>query len=106
MSSLLNGWSEKIILQKYTTEIIDYESVNTVVNISFLGSVQPFNSQELQVLDINQKTFQWLKIYTSNKQSLNVGDRIKYKGKTFKIMESTDWSVSGYFKYILCEDYA
>ncbi len=106
MQDALNGWEEKIILVKLSS-LIDDEGLAVTIEtpFSFMGTIQPLKPTELQVSSSGQRKFEWWQIHTRFKihDVVSPSERIRFKGKAYKVMLQNDYSRNGYLEYHLIE---
>jgi len=101
----LNGWESGIDLIKITQTVVDFETVETEVISSFKGVIQPLGPEKLNIKPIELRSWKWLQIHTRTELSLETNDRIQYAGERYKVMETLDYSLNGYFEYHVIEDF-
>lgn len=106
MQDALNGWEEKIILVKLTTTIdSDGLAITTEIPFSFMGTIQPLKPTELQVSSSGQRKFEWWQVHTRFKlhDVVSPSERIRFKGRDYKVMLQNDYNRNGYLEYHLIQ---
>jgi len=106
MQDALNGWEEKIVLVKFTT-VVNSDGIAETASIplSFMGTIQPLKPTELQVSSSGQRKFEWWMIHTRFKlhDVVTPSERIRFKGKDYKVMLQNDYNRNGYQEYHLIQ---
>lgn len=105
LSSALGNWQYPITLVKITQSIEDYQVVNINEELNFQGVIQPLSPKELVIKPISERSWEWLQIHTEVDLAISTNDRVKYNGKTYKVMLQNDYTPYGYIEYHLVKDY-
>ena len=106
MQDAFNGWEEKIILLKLSTSIDDDGIATTTEKpLVFFGVIQPLKPIELQVSSSGQRKFEWWQVHTRYRlhDVVEPSERIRFKGKVYKVMLQNDYDRNGYYEYHLIE---
>lgn len=106
MSSILTSWE-----QSFTFEKIQYTSdgmggfTQTATPYNYRGVITSPNSNDLENLPEGYR--QWAKytIYTKTSISVNGGDKFLFQGVKYKIIDKTNNSLYGFYKYFLIQDF-
>lgn len=101
----IKKWQTDITLIKITESIVDFEVSEVETEYSFKGVVQPLSLQELKAKPEGERHWQWLMIHTQINIELEVGDKIKYQDKDFKVMGKKDYELNNYYEYHIVKDY-
>lgn len=70
------------------------------------GVIQPGKGEKLDILAGGERSWDSALLHTTPDFNVPTDARIRVKGKTFRIVVRADWSVNGYMRYELAEDYA
>jgi hypothetical protein len=106
VQNALNGWEQTINLDK-VTQIVDSSGYVTEIlqRFAFKGVIQPFSPRELQLKPEGERAWEWLKVHTKNKLSVNPGEYVIYNGIKYRVMQSNNYNVYGYFEYQIVNTY-
>lgn len=106
VSEAFDGWTSTIKIVKIKQTIVDALVVNSEVPVSFQGVVQPLSPNQLKLKDEGLRSWEWILIHvTSGKLDLVTNDVIVYNCKKYKVMNTMDWSQSGYVEYHCVEEF-
>lgn len=107
MNTTLRGWEVPLIIQKIIQGIVDGEKTETVKTYKFRGVWQPLRAEELQAIpDMGMRSWEWIWIHAeAGSLNLETGDKVKFLGKRFKIMQVKDYSLNSFVEYMLVRDY-
>jgi hypothetical protein len=106
MQDALNGWEEKITLVKLVNTNDDDGILVTIeIPLTFMGTIQPLKPTELQVSSSGQRKFEWWQVHTRFKlhDVVNPSERVRFKGKVYKVMLQNDYNRNGYIEYHLIQ---
>lgn len=101
----LFGWQSVITLVKIEQSAVNYKNIETETVMTFKGVVQPADKEKLKISAIGERSWRALMIHTQEALFLNTGDKVEYSGVRYKILEKNDFSLNGFYEYILIEDY-
>ena len=105
MASTLNGWEVPLSLIKVIQDVSEGDLVTTEKQINFMGVWQPFSMEQLALLPEGQRSWSHYWVHTKDKIDLKTADKIKFKGKPYKVIEKKDYSLNGFYEYHIVEDY-
>lgn len=106
MNTTLFGWEQALELVKVVQSVIEGDLSTQYINVQFKGVVQPLRDEQLSLKDIGQRSWSWYWIHAvSGTLDLQTGDKIIYKGHTYKVMERKDFSANGFIEYQVVLDY-
>ncbi len=106
MAETLTGWEFPLTLVKVTQKIVSGDVVKSFENINFLGVVQPLREEQLQFLEIGERSWEWLWIHAkSGTLELETQDKIIFEKQLYKVMNKKDYHLNGFVEYFICRDY-
>ncbi|PHS61071.1 MAG: hypothetical protein COB09_19170 [Thalassobium sp.] len=106
MSATLNGWQNVITISVITQTLVDGLTVNSFVDTSFRGTIQPLKAEHVQLKPEGQRSWQWLQIHAvAGDLNLKNDDRIIYRDIKYKVMANKDYSLNGFIEYEIVKDY-
>ena len=91
----LKGWEQDVVLIKTTTIEIDIGQYQTVTEENpFKAVVQPLSGYTIALKPQEQRAFEWIQLHVRNDAPiiLNVGDRVFWLGKYYKILNEYNYS--------------
>lgn len=75
------------------------------VETEFSGSFQPATPEDFKLTADGFMTEEAFKVYTTQKMTgtkdKKGGDRVKWKGETYRVANVEDWSHAGYYKILI-----
>ena len=104
LSGPVSNWLQPLILEIVTTEIINYSTRQIKKKIETSGIIAPFTSEDLQVMPIGQREWQWFSVYLAS-LILKNNDKFIYRDKIFKVMSTIDYTSYGYASYTAIGDF-
>jgi len=108
MRFALYGWMASITLVIKGLVKIDNDGEATFPDqksITFDGVIMPEKPTSLEIKSYQQKSFLKYTIFTFTQNGLVGGDRVLYEGKSFKVIDLSDYSLNNYYNYNLIEDF-
>lgn len=106
MSTTLNGWMKPFTLIIITQTNIDGIPTDGERSVTYRGTVQPLNPEQVNIKPEGQRSWEWLQIHVQlSDNPLANDDRIIYNGKKFKVMARKDYTLNGYIEYHVVKDY-
>ena len=106
MSSILTSWEEPFVFEKiqYTSDGMG-GFTQTATPYNYRGVITSPSSNDLENLPEGYR--QWAKytIYTKTAISINGGDKFLFQGVKYKIIDKTNNSLYGFYKYFLIQDF-
>ena len=104
MSGTLAGWTQKMIFNVITKEIVNFEVVETTRDVSFDGVWQPMGAQQLQIKQTEQRAWPWFIVHSTTDLELKIDDMIFYRDIGYRVMEVTKYLEYGYMEYHIVTD--
>ena len=105
MKEALRGWTKRVQFTIIKKTVSDFDvQENTIATPMISAIIQPVSPQKLLLKPEGQRRWKWWQIWTDTHMLLQLDWILKdNKGKTYRIMEFTDWKDSGYYAYELVE---
>lgn len=73
--------------------------------INFRGVLTPYKPTQLEIKKQGQRKWKWWSLLSTTELRLNVDDALAYLTNQMRCMQSEDWSLEGFMKYVLIQDY-
>lgn len=108
VSGAMLEWFQAMIFGVVTkTEGKDtgFQAVETVVNVSFQGVIQPFTDRQLLLKPEGERAWTWLWLHADPTLNLQVDSVINYLTVQYRVASRKDFTLYGYVEYHLVEDY-
>ena len=107
MTTTLNGWMQDITLIKIA-QAVDANGIvsDTETLLSFTGTIQPLQGEQLNAKPMDMRSYRWLQIHTPDGQVISTGDEIQYNLINYRVTEMLDYEINGFFEYHCVEQRA
>lgn len=107
MSGALNNWYQQMTFSRVVKKTIGYQVVESMIEVSFQGVIQPFGKQDLMMKPIGQRgpEWKWNWIHSNIALGLENDDVIKYLGVQYRVLGESPYNLYGYYSYEALEDY-
>lgn len=105
MSATLNDWLQSITFTQVTKANVGFQVTETPLDISFFGVIQPFTPEQLNILPLGERSWQWYWLHAQIPCSLDPDDVGTWLGLQMRVMTKKNYSLYGYYEYTLVEDY-
>ena len=102
--ALLN-WLQPMTFGIVTKQTINFEVVETEVDVNFLGVMQPFTERQLFLKPEGQRAWSWFWLHAEPQLDLKVDQIIKYLGIQTRVMAKKNYTIYGYIEYHLVQDW-
>ena len=102
----LMDWFQPLVLSKVKKSVVNGELYEKVTSYPFMGVVQPFTAQNLEMAPSGQRKWKWYTIHCFPSLILEPDDEFKFKGNDYRVMSKSDWTEYGYIEYHVIQDYA
>lgn len=92
-------WTTPVILRLVTTEVVDFQAVETSDGVQTFDAVmEPIPPQKLLVKPEGQRTWKWWYLWTTYPLELDqiVADQ---ENKQYRVMTVSDWRNGGHVQY-------
>ena len=105
MADALSNWYSQLIFGVVTKTITECNVVETMINYTFHGLWLPLRAQQLMMKPEGQRTWKWFNVFTTPDLVLDIDAIITYLGNQYRVMAKDDYSLEGYLRYELVQDY-
>lgn len=105
MTDALFSWFIKMTLDRITTEIINYETVETRTTIKTRGVLQPMSMTKLKLKPEGQTHWKWHTLHSDPSLNLEFNDVIVFKDIEYRVLGKFYYEDYGYFEYDLVSDW-
>lgn len=106
MSAAFDGWKIKLSLEKITQSIVDGFVQEAKQTLNVYGTWQPLSPEEIALKPDGQRSWDWYMLHIEGGAVLfKTNDRVKYNGKTYKIMAVKDYTLNNYSEQHVIADY-
>lgn len=105
MRGTILGWFQPLTLGIVRTMIESAEVIEQVREITTSGVVQPLSLQQLSLKSEGERKWRWFLLHTVPETKLEVGGKIVYRGRPYRVMGAYNWDDYGYRSFELVEDY-
>lgn len=100
MSDVLPEWEQAITLRTITTTTVDFERVDTVVDVPLRAVVQPTKAEDISVQQVDFS----LRHYTIHTvEPISITSRIVYQATEYKAIQLNAWGDYGYYEAVFEE---
>lgn len=103
LTNAVRAWTQPFTFKRVTKSIVDYQLVETLVDVSFKGVVAPFTDRELEIKPEGQRQWRWIEIYSTTDLALELDDIVIWKAVNYRVMASHNWEDYGYWRYEIAE---
>lgn len=105
VGSALLDWFQPMVFGIVTKSTQGFQVVETVVNVNFMGVIQPLTTQRLLLKPEGQRAWKWYWVHADPSLELDVDAVISYESEQYRVMAKKDYDIYGYVEYELCQDY-
>lgn len=105
MSEGLLDWFQPITFTQITKTIVEFNLVETSVQINTMGVRQPFSPQQLSLKPEGQRQWKWQTIHYLPGVLLNIDDILMFNGVNYRVKDKLDWTEYGYLEVHVVEDF-
>ena len=104
-STALDDWYQPMTFGVITKIVIDFQLVESVVEIQFMGVWQPLTGRKLDMRSEGQRKWsQWM-LHSQLALDLKIDDIIIYLGIQYRVIVKKKYVLEQYQYYELVEDY-
>jgi hypothetical protein len=104
MTDALTNWFQQMVFQVIAKTVVNYKVVETSTDVCFQGVWVPI-AQKLVQSQIGQRKWKWYSVFSDPSLLLDPDDKIVFQGSPYRVMSVEDFSLYGYRKYDLVQDY-
>lgn len=105
VGDVVASWARPIVVGLVTKTMRNEEVVEAVEEISTRGMIQPFTSSQLALKPEGQRTWDWSALHVLPDLDAKLDDIITMYGRRFRVMTKKDYTLYGYIRYELVENY-
>lgn len=105
VSGALLNWFQKMVFGLVTKTIQDFQVIETVVQINFMGVIQPLSGRQLMMKPEGQRQWNWIWVHSDISLNLKIDDVIIYLETQYRVMTKKDYNIYGYIEWTLVNDY-
>lgn len=105
MSGALLQWFQPMIFGIVTKTVTDFQVVETVNDVKFMGVWQPLSLRQLMLRPEGERAWSWYWLHSDPSLDLHVDDIVVYLTKQFRVMAKKDYSLYQYQEYQLVQDW-
>lgn len=105
VSGALQDWFQPMTFGRVTKTVSGFQVVETELQTSFQGVIQPLTSRQLLLKPEGQRAWTWFQLHAEPVLSLNVDEVVIWLGKQTRVMARKDYGIYGYVEYDLVQDW-
>ena len=107
VSEVMNGWEVSMTANYVTQAVVDGAVVDTEVNKSIKGIMQPLKPEEILLKDEGQRSFDWYQVHVRDDVygELFTTQILIINSVPYKIKAKKDWVLNGYREYHVIRDF-
>lgn len=103
-------WLQQMVFTIVSKHTVGYQLIETSIDVSFWGVVQPLSGRQLQMKPEGQRSWKWISIFAQCDPegallTLKPDEVIRFLNKNYRIINAKNYSIYGYIEYDLVEDY-
>ncbi len=110
MRDALSDWFQYLTFAKVTKTTEAFQIVETMVEVSFWGILQPFSPRELMLIPVGERSWTYYSVIAQAAPdgaliSLNTDDVGIFQGKQTRVMSRKDFALYSYTEMQWCTDW-
>jgi hypothetical protein len=105
VSGALLDTFQQMTFTTVTKVVTAFQVYETGDDIQFMGNWQPWQPRIVVQEKHGQRRWKWFVCHSTTALGLTPDDCIEYLGTQYRVKGVSDWSLNGYFRYELIEDY-
>jgi hypothetical protein len=105
VSGALQDYYQPMTFGQVTKTVVASQLVESVNEISFQGTWQPFTERQLALKPEGQRAWSWFWLHAQPVLTLQVDDIVIWNGKQTRVMSRKDYGLYGYVEYTLVQDW-
>lgn len=105
MADTLMDWFQPLTFGLITKTVVDFQLVETVVDINFHGIIQPLSGKQIAMKPEGQRQWNWIMVHSDLKLSLQIDDVVIFLGEQYRVQNKKNYSLYKYQYYELVEDF-
>lgn len=105
MSGAMYDWFQPMIFGLVTKVVTDFQVVETVQEVQFMGVWQPLSERQLLLKPEGQRAWSWYWVHSDPSLDLKVDNIVIYLGRQFRVMAKKDYTLYQYQEYQIVTDW-
>lgn len=105
VGTALLDWFQPMVFGVVTKVTEGFQVVETMVDVEFMGVIQPLQARQLLLKPEGQRAWTWYWVHADPTLELEVDSVITYESKQYRVMAKKDYDIYGYVEYELCQDW-
>ncbi len=105
MSGALQNWFMPMTFGLVTKTVIDFQVVETMTPINFMGVIQPLSGRDLMMKPEGQRSWNWIMVHSNPSLDLLPDSVINYLGVQYRVMVKKNYKLYQYKYYELVQDF-
>lgn len=105
VNSAIQDWFQKMTFTTIVKTIVNFQLVEQLTNVDFLGVWQPFTTRDLLMKPEGQRRWSWFMVHSDINLELTPDEIIAYQGQNYRVMQANDYKIYGYMEYHIIQDY-
>lgn len=101
----MRDWFQPLVFGVVTKTVEGFQSVETVVDVNFLGVIQPLSTRQLMLKPEGQRAWSWYWVHADPSLNLLVDSVIRYNGRQARVMAKKNYDIYGYVEYEIVQDW-
>jgi len=98
-------WFQPMVFGRVTKSNVAYQDVESMVEVSFRGIIQPFTGRQLLIKPEGERSWTWLMLHADPSLTLDTDEVVTYLGVQTRVMKQNDYRIYGYVQYELVQDW-
>jgi len=96
---------QQMTFQIIKKSVVAFQVQELSTNVNFYGMWQTPSGRRLEMMPHGQRVWKTHTLYSDTTLMLKPDDIVTYLGKQYRVLVVEDWSLSGYMRYDLIQDY-
>lgn len=105
VNAAMANWFQPMTFGVVEKNVDAFQVVETMINISFQGVIQPLTGRRLMLKPEGQRAWTWLWLHADPSLVLQVDSVVTYLGKQTRVMAQKNYAIYGYVEYELVQDW-
>ncbi len=105
MTAALLNWFQQMTFGVVVKTISDFQVVETMTEVSFMGVWQPLTGRQLMMKPEGERQWDWYWLHADPSLTLKIDDIIIFLGVQYRVMTQKNYTLYGYVEYTLVNDY-
>ena len=105
MADTLMDWFQPLTFGLITKTVSAFQLIETVVDISFHGIIQPLSGKQIAMKPEGQRQWNWIMVHSDLRLSLQIDDVVIFLGEQYRVQNKKNYSLYKYKYYELVQDW-